>query len=226
MLKRIKALKPRTKIILGCFLALAIYGAMQPQPTPLPRYIPNEDGRVVPGPRPDDQSSQLLAQFEAQRDELAPKVKACMDEQTRAQADMAIAAANGVMPTEPPCTQYMLQWAQQLNVAETEIHRLKTGDWHSSFNQLNGVSPSSGGGGAPSFYRPSTPNDDGTNAVDRWDRGAIRGTTMYKDENGEEKELPTANYYYHDLETGQYVPSESSTPPNDGHDYQPMTPEE
>jgi hypothetical protein len=149
-----------------------------------------------------------------------------MEQSTRATNEMGAAAVNGViMNNRPPCEQYVNQWAMQLNVVNTEIYRLKTGDTHSSFNQLNGVSPSSGGGGAPSYYQPTTSSDDGTHAVDNWDRGAIRGTSMYKDENGEEKELPTADYYYHDLETGQYVPSDSSTAPNDGHDYEPMTPE-
>ena len=227
MLKRFNAMKPRTKIILGCLVAIFIYGAMQqPPPSPPPGpYVPGGGGGGQAHNAPNNQNSQLLAQFEAQRDELAPKVKGCMEEMNRARADMAIAAANGGMPSPPSCEQDMQQWAYQLNLAETEIYRLKTGDTHSSFNQLNGVSPSTGGS-APSYYHPTTPSDDGTAAVDRWDRGAIRGTTMYKDEKGEEKELPTADYYYHDLETGQYVPSESSAPPNDGHDYQPMTPEE
>ena len=215
MLKKLKALPGRTKIILGCFLALFIYGAMQqPSPSPSGHYVPGPNGGGGYTPRLDDQNQQLLAQFEAQRDELAPKVKACVEEQNRALQETAAAAINGGMVNnQPACSQYLLQWGQQLDVAQTEIYRLKTGDTHSSFNQLNGVSPSSRGS-APSYYRPSAPENDGTAAVDRWDRGAIRGTTMYKDENGDEKELPTANYYYHDLETGQYVPSESSTPPS------------
>ena len=215
---------------IGLLLGIFIYGAMRQQPLPSGRSGGTEPSEGPGGGQAasrNDEKAKLLAYFEAQQAELAPKIKKCIEEQNQALQETAAAAINGEMVNkQPPCAQYMLQWGQQESVAETQIYRLKTGDYHSSFQQINGLPNAPSGGSRPSYYRPSTPSDDGTHAVDNWDRGAIRGTSMYKNENGNEKELPTANYYYHDLETCQYVPSDSSTAPNDGHDYQPMTPEE
>jgi hypothetical protein len=130
------------------------------------------------------------------------------------------------MMSELPCQQQMQQIAAQVAFVETEIYRLKSGDWRSTLFQIQGIpQPGSSNGTAPSYDRRSTAGDDGTNAVDNWDRGAIRGTSLYRDENGETRELPTARYYYRNLETGQYVASESPNPPNDGQGYERMTPQ-
>jgi hypothetical protein len=139
---------------------------------------------------------------------------------------MQRAVMSGEMPvnSQPACAQSSPQWTAQAAFLEAQISRLKTGDTR-SLREITGfqTNPS---GGPSAYYRPSTGgNDGGESAVESWDRGAIRGTSMYSGENGEQVELPTASYYYRNRETGQYLPSENPNPPNDGYDYERMTPQ-
>ena len=132
---------------------------------------------------------------------------------------------NGQMPmnAQPACMQSYPQQLAQAAFLEAQISRLRTGDKR-SLQEIAGIrtGPSDG---TPSYNHPSSGGDGAVNnAVDNGDPHVIRGTSLYTDENSRQVELPTARCYYHDRETGQYVPCESPIPPNDGYDYEPMTP--
>jgi hypothetical protein len=238
MWANLKAMPLFAKIVLGCLLPLFIYVATRPEPKP------SDQSAMSSGAGPgggsfgqhaqagrgseEEQRARVLEQLEAQDQEYLQAFQSCQAEVTRKQNQTAAALMNGGTPMmgELPCEEQMRRLAAQVALVETEIYRLKSGDWRSTLREIQGIpGPGSSGGSASSYDRPSGASSDGTEPVDNWDRGAIRGTSLYRDENGEEKELPTAPYYYHDRETGQYVPSESPYPPNNGHNYERMTPE-
>jgi len=226
MWQKLKALPPIAKVVIGLFVIAVLYGAARRPPNPTHNY-----GEYPPTPRPgeehasqgsdDDQKAQLLARYQAQHAQLVAMAQQCQVQMQEAMNQQAAAAMNGQMYTgRPACEQQMPQLVSQMALLETEIYRLQTGDTHSSVREITHIaapdlrsSPSSGGGG----------DDGGLHAVDNYDRQAIRGTSMYSDESGEEHELPTATYYYRDRSSGQFVPSESPDPPNDGRDYERLT---
>jgi hypothetical protein len=73
---------------------------------------------------------------------------------------------------------------------------------------------------------PSSSDDDGTEAVENATRQGIRGTSLYTDETGETHELPTRNYYFRDRSTGQMIGSDQPYAPNNGRDYEKLTPQQ
>jgi len=163
------------------------------------------------------QANQALAQFKAQQQQLMSRVYQCESEMNQATQQMAQAAINGQMTNNrPQCEQYMPQWTAQEAYLETEIYRIQTGDHRSSVREITGIT-------GPTPDRPGTTSNDGTNAVDNWDRQAIRGNSLYVDESGQQHELPTRNAYFRDRASGQIIGSDSSNPPNDGHDYEVLT---
>jgi hypothetical protein len=123
--------------------------------------------------------------------------------------------------SRPQCEQSMPQWIAQESYLETEIYRIQTGDHSSSVCQVTGIQGEACNTGAGASSRGSS--DDGTGAVENWDRQAIRGTSIYTDEDGEQHELPTEPYYFRDRSTGKYIGSTSPNPPNDGRDYEVLT---
>ena len=251
MWSKLKAIPVVPKIVIGCVVLLGIWGVTRhraPQPVHQndvdccafpeedrgrqggvpadPNGGGEENGGGGQGERGGGADSQLLAQYEAREAVLRPKIQECMQESQAATLQGGMQAGSGVFTdNQPPCMQYLMQWGTEETTLQTEIYRMKTGDRTSSVAKINGVriGPSGGGG---SYYRPSSgSNDGGEGAVENYSRQAIRGNSIYRDENGQEHELPTASYYYHDLESGRYVASESPNAPNDGHDYEPMTPQ-
>jgi hypothetical protein len=131
-----------------------------------------------------------------------------------------MAAANGMMVNNrPPCEQYMPQWTAQEAYLETEIYRLQTGDTRTSLRDITGIQAGSRAS-SPSAY--GSPRRDGTDAVDNWDRQAIRGNSLYTDENGRQQELPTRNYHFRDRASGQIIGSDQPYAPNDGRDYEQL----
>jgi hypothetical protein len=144
----------------------------------------------------------------------------CMAEMNAATQQMTMGAMNGMVVNDRPvCEQYMPQWTAQEACLETEIYRLQTGDTRSSVREITGIpGPDySSRGGPSSSYSPS---NDPSDAVDNWDRQAIRGNSLYTDETGEEHELLTRNYYFRDRASGQLVGSDQADPPNNGRDYE------
>ena len=230
MWARLKKLPMFVKIVIACFIGLAIYGAFQPKPRPDHTYYPEstpgpDSGRTEPRYDPESNSNaQLIAQFQAEHDRLSGLATQCEQEMNAAQAQTAINAANGQMPSEPACLQQMEVWTAQMAALEAHIYRLRTGDSRTTVRQIAGIPDSSGSTGGSSSSSAGE-SDDGTGAVEDWDRGAIRGTTIYTDGAGYTRELPTASYYFHNRETGQDIPSDSPYPPNDGYDYDRLTPQ-
>jgi hypothetical protein len=162
-------------------------------------------------------ANQALAQFKAQQQQLMSRVYQCEAEMNQATQQMAQAAINGqMMNNRPQCEQYMPQWTAQEAYLETEIYRIQTGDHRSSVREITGIT-------GPTPDRPGTTSDGGTNAVENWDRQAIRGNSLYVDESGQQHELPTRNYYFRDRASGQIIGSDSPNPPNDGRDYEVFT---
>lgn len=184
MWSRLKALPMFPKIVIACLVVLAIYGATNQRP-PQPNHSSQPHGTPTnyggnPDAVPRGQTSennlkaQLLAKFEAQYAELVPKIKKCMEEQNQATAQMAAGAMNGeMMMNDPPCTQYLQQWVVDASFAETQIYRLKTGDTHSTYMEINGAANHPGGSSAS--HRPSPSGDDALHSVDDWDVQANTG---------------------------------------------------
>ncbi|HTR23502.1 MAG TPA: hypothetical protein VMI10_05920 [Terriglobales bacterium] len=232
MWSKIKALPVVPKIVLGCLVLIVmaqvfLHVPPRPRPTPGPNpydnsYDNDSDKRSRPEPSADNRG-QLLAQFQDEQRQLQTVVADCMQQMTAATQQMAMNSMNGVMPgAGASCQQNMPQWTAREAFLETEIYRLQTGDTRSSVRQITGIAgPNySSPTGSSSYYSPR----DGTGAVETWDRQAIRGNSMYTDENGEEHELPTQNYYFRDRSSGQYIGSDLPDPPNDGRDYERLEP--
>jgi hypothetical protein len=165
-----------------------------------------------------DESGRQLAAFKAQQTQLMARVYQCEREMTQATNEMGAAAMRGQMVNNrPQCEQYMPQWTAQEAYLETEIYRIQTGDRTSSLRTITGIP-----GDSDSSSRPSRGSDDGTGAVEDWDRGAIRGTSIYTDGDGGRHELPTRSYYFRDRASGQIIGSDQSSAPNDGRDYEQL----
>lgn len=184
-------------------------------------YASENSGRQS-GRRGASDSSSQIAQFQAQHDQLSAQAQQCMVQINQAMQQQAAAAMNGQMYNNmPPCNQNMQMWTAQMAYLETEIYRAQTGDRTSTVGQITGTG-SYGSQSSPSSYGGGS-SDNGEASVERSTREGIRGNSMYTDESGETHELPNQPYYFRDRETGQFVPSTTGNPPNDGHDYEPLT---
>lgn len=171
----------------------------------------------------DSDRRRLLAQYQAQQAQLVSQMQRCQQEMNRVTQQMQQAAisGSGMMPPPPPCEQNMPAWISQEALMETEIYRLQTGDNKSTVREVTGIPSNSG---SSSSRSSSSGSNDGTSAVEDWDRGAIRGTSRYTDEDGKEYELKTESYYYRDRNSGEIIGSERPDPPNDGRDYEQLQP--
>jgi len=166
-------------------------------------------------------NQQALAQFQAEQAQLQGQVAQCEQQMTAATNQQAAAAMNGQFYNRrPACEAQMPAYIARESYLETEIYRLQTGDTHSSMTDITGVQVGRRGD-TPSYRGGSS---DGTGAVEDWDRGAIRGNSMYQDEDGQQHELATQDYYYRDRSSGQIIGSNQSEPPNDGRDYERFQP--
>jgi hypothetical protein len=225
-----KGLPVLAKISIVLLLMAGIYSAYNDS-KPVGRSDSNPAGEsepqgggeaVAPISRPSDAGrGQVQAQLQAlqeQQAQVLAQANRCIAESNQAQARMAMAAAQGIVLAPPACTQYMPQWTAQEALLEKKIYALQTGDTHASVQDVSGIH--TGGSSSPSY---SSPSDGGTGAVERYSREAIRGNSLYQDENGEQHELATQKYYFRDRASGQVIPSDSPNPPNDGRDYERLT---
>ena len=167
-----------------------------------------------------DQRSGMVAQYEAQRMQITRQVQQCLNDTQRYQRVAAMAAMNGQMVPPPQCSGQMAQWTAQEAFLETEIYKLKGGDPNATVRQVSGIAENPGYGSGS--RRSAGASDDGTGAVEDWDRGAIRGTAIYTDEGGEQHELPTRSYYFRDRSSGEIVGSDLPNAPNNGRDYEEL----
>lgn len=185
-----------------------------------------EAGEVRQASYSDGGRSQALSQWKAQQAQLQAAMQQCQMQmnQMNYQMQQAAISGSGLMPPPPPCEQYMPGWIAQEAVAERNIHALETGDTSSDVYGVTGIPrPSSDGvGGSSASGGGST--DDGTAAVEDWDRGAIRETGIYAGEDGEQYELSNNGYHYKDRNSGEIVTTNSPDAPNDGHDYETLRP--
>jgi hypothetical protein len=232
MWAKFKAMPVLPKILIVCLVLGVLYAATQrphPRPQPSPYHegsFPVNDGGGGDegrggrqGTVPDQ--SQALAQFEAQQTQLIGVMRQCQQEMNAATQQMAQAAVNGYMVNnQPACQQQMPQWISQEAYLETEIYRIKTGDRASSVRQITGIAGPTYGGSSVGGRAASS--SDPTDPVDRYDREAVRGTSLYVDESGEQHELATRNYYFRDRASGQIIGSDLPDPPNNGRDYEPL----
>jgi hypothetical protein len=148
-----------------------------------------------------------LAQLQQAHAELMQRANECagLINQSMAATQQSVINGGGVMPP-PACEADMQVWTAQAAMLEKEIHELATGDHSTQVID----------------YVPRMHDTSGS--VDRYTRQAIRGTTLYRDESGETRELPIAPYYYRDRASGQIYPSDMSQAPADGHDYEQLQP--
>lgn len=110
----------------------------------------------------------------------------------------------------------------QVNVAlmaklEAEITRLQTGANVEPMDfVLMGSSsrPSSSAG---------TPISDSSNGAGRFSREAILGQSKYTDSDGKEYQLANQPYYFKDRVSGTVVGSDYAQPPDNQHDWEPLT---
>jgi hypothetical protein len=236
MFKTIKAMPALPKIILGSLLLLGLYGLTHR------RHVQSSDfenGHVVASsddlnphgarPRATDEAElaqQYLARFKSQQAQVQARAKDCMEQMQQATNQMAIAAMNGqMMNARPACEASMPQWTAQEAYLETVIYQLQTGDVHSTMQQITGVQV--GQSNSRSYDRSSGAGDDGgIGAVENYDRQAIRGTSLYDEEDGTQHELPTESYYFRDRASGHIISSSLPDPPNDGRDYEALTPQQ
>jgi hypothetical protein len=158
-----------------------------------------------------DKKGRLLAQYQAQYNQLNSQMTQCYQQM------QALIATGGA----PPCEQYMGMWTAELAVAQTNVYRIQTGNYQATILEVTGVqvTPSSSGG-----LVKSSDVSGSDNGVGDWDRAELHGTSLYTDENGEQHELATANYYYRNKTTGDMVPTNTETPPDYQHDWEEMQP--
>jgi hypothetical protein len=230
-LAKLKALPLAAKIVLGIFVLLLCYGASQHHP-PYSGGSGNYGGGG--GSYGGDNNGSQIEQLRAQENHLAQLAQQCQVQMNQNAAQWARDAANGVMPTsQAPCEAQMPAWIAQMKGIESQLRRLQASGGSGGGGSYGGGaqgSYASGGGSQPNYYHPTDPNapsynhpDTSTDAVDKWDRNYIRGTSNYTDESGEVHELETQPYYSQDNQTGQYVGSTDNTVPNDTHTYTPLT---
>ena len=188
-----------------------------------PHFTPVSDERRGDSEDQDDQQPRRpsgdsnLAQFQAQQMQIQSQVQRCEAQMTEATNRQAMAAMNGQMYNQrPACEQAMPQLIAQEAYVETEIQRINDPSDHRSLREITRIAPPTPSGDSVG-YRPA---NDGTDAVDRYDRQVVRENSRYTDENGEQHELPTRNTYYRDRSSGQIIGTDQSNPPNDGRDYE------
>jgi hypothetical protein len=234
MWKIFKAMPLVPKILIICVVFALIYKVSHPHhshyyspdpvsPAPAAYHSQNQSSRS--GSQSESESggsNQLLAQFQSQQSQLLVRVRQCQGEMTQATNQQAAAAMQGRMSNyRPACEGYMPQWIAQEAYLETEIYRIQTGDRTTSMRNVVGI-PADSGSSSQSSY---STRDDGTAAVERFSREAIRGNSYYDSPNQEpgDRERPNADYYYRNRATGQVTPSTSPYAPNDGNDYERLT---
>ncbi len=235
MWSTIKAIPVLPKIVLGSLLLLALSALSHRshnQPAGSNRWASDDRDQRQPrfqrAAQPSAASEaelaqQYLAKYQARQAQVQAQAQACTVQMQQMTNQYAIAAMNGQMPMgQAPCQQYMPQLIAEEAFLEGQIYRLQSGDYHSSLTQITGVQV--GGTSAGSYYHPE--NDGGLSAVERYDRQAIRGTSIYADEDGEQHELQTQPYYYRNRSTGDIIHSNQPNPPNDGRDYERFTAQE
>ena len=228
-LARLKALPRAAKIVLGILMVGLIYGAAHQEPKPYGggRDIVDSNNPTVVHSGNDGSSA--LATLQAQHDRLSRQATDCVRQMNENQANWAAAAMNGQMPvSQPECAAQMATWAAQMKSIEIEEQRLEGGGGY----YAGGGGGSYGGGAQPNLNHPMDSSyiddmqrnsDRALESADRYDRNAIRETSMYTDANGNQVELPTQNYYSQNDQTGAYVGSQNNTVPNDTSTYTPMT---
>jgi len=253
MWEKLKALPMFVKVIIGFFVGINAIGlvfmAIAPNPSPSPNPNPNPQPpqnqgqqvvypngynpqQEVNPPTPNNGGGQggELANYKLQLAKVTAAGNDCIQQlQQFQQQEQQAAISSGGMSMgnvmEPACEQNMNQWIYQGLILQTRITRLETGNPNITVCQANpgvrgceGVQLASGAGSSSS---------GGGNSDDagRYDRQAIRGNTIYTDEEGGTHELPTASYYFKDKVTGEFVASQYPTPPNNTHTYEQMTPE-
>lgn len=225
MWSTLKAMPVVPKFLIACLLIGGLFSAAHTRRGGFSNASPlSDDSYRTGGPGFDaGRQSAELAQFQSQQAQLMAQVNQCEAQMTKATNRMREAAIQGgFYDGRPECEQYMPQWTAQESYLETEIYRIQTGDRSSSVCQVTGIQGQAcNPGGGPASSRASS--DDGTGAVENWDRQAVRGNSLYTDEDGEQHDLPTQPYYFRDRASGQYIGSTSPNPPNDGRDYESLT---
>lgn len=222
MWSTLKAMPIVPKVLIAFLLVGGLYSAAHSQRRGYAGASSMTEASYRSGSGAGDQSA-ALAQFQSQQAQLLVQVRACQAQMTEATNRMRDAAIQGQFyNARPQCEQYMPQWIAQESYLETEIYRIQTGDRSSTVCQVTGIQGEACNTGAGAS-RSGGSSDDGTGAVENWDRQAIRGNSIYTDEDGEQHELPTEPYYFRDRSTGEYIGSDSPNPPNDGRDYEVLT---
>jgi hypothetical protein len=210
------------KILIAFLLVGGLYSAAHSQRRGFSESSSTTEASYRSGSGSSDQSA-ALAQFQGQQAQLMAKVNQCEAQMNEATNRMRQAVLQGgFYNARPQCEQYMPQWIAQESYLETEIYRIQTGDHSSSVCQVTGIQGEACNTGTGAS-RGGAGSDDGTGAVENWDRQAMRGNSIYTDEDGEQHELPTQPYYFRDRSSGQYIGSTSPNPPNDGRDYEALT---
>lgn len=234
MWSTIKAIPVFPKIVLGSLLLL-LFAALShrghSQPTPVDDWSSRDQRSDRPQVQPasaqngfnqSELASRYLAQFKAQQFQIQTKERDCTIQMQQTSNQWYTHA--GQMPGGlPPCEQYMPQLIAQEAYVEGVIYRLQTGDVRCTLAEITGVQVGGSSGG--SYYRPSTPQNDGTAAVENYSRESIRGNNLYTDESGNVTERALSPYLYRNRVTGEYLPANQPYVPNDGRDYEQLTPQ-
>ncbi len=219
----LKAMPVVPKILIALLLVGGLYSAAHRQRSGYAGSASIAEAGYRTGSGAVDQSA-ALAQFQSQQAELMAQVNQCEAQMTEATNRMQQAAIQGgFYNARPQCEQNMPQWVAQESYIETEIYRIQTGDHSSTLCQVTGIQGQACHPSAGSSSSGGASSDNGTGAVENWDRQAVRGNSLYTDEDGEQHELPTQPYYFRDRSSGQYIGSTSPNPPNDGRDYEVLT---
>jgi hypothetical protein len=66
-------------------------------------------------------------------------------------------------------------------------------------------------------------SDAALRSVDQYDRNVIQENSNFTDQYGDQHSLPNSPYYYQNTTTGEYVPTETQTVPDNHSDYVPLT---
>ena len=231
-----KSMPKWSKVLVVCFAFLLVIGWMnrQPRPNHTERYGERGYSPIAPpaeGERRESEDggdsaarSSLLVNYKAQYAQLQARAADCAQQMNEATQQQAAAAMNGQMYNpRPACEQYMPQIIAQEAFLETEMYKLQGGDPNATVRQVSGIAPPQYSGSYPSSGSGSSGSS--TDPVDTWDRQAIRGTSLYTDETGTQRELATHSYYFRDRASGELIGSEQPYPPNNGRDYEVIQPQ-
>lgn len=253
MWKRFKALPKWAKIVISCVVVLFIYGATHRKPEPGPGSNVDDETKRQMLEKYKAEDAQLMARYQQCQAQINQYMRQQTQAAEMGAGMIAAPACQQsqqqilTQALEAEVEIYRLNTGDYHSTVKEIIARVtgqSGGGGDAPAGSEGGYAPSSGGyvpssggyvssgsgylpanNGAASDYISSMEanSDAALRSVDQYDRNAIQGNSNYTDQYGDQHSLPNSPYYYQNTTTGEYVPTETQTVPDNQNSYTPMT---